>query len=139
MTFLERLLRACATGRGRRAMINMKTMRSIKQVVAGSVQGFLALERLNASNSDFAAKSRAGASGRLDGAQTFFHIQHKLDHRVSGAPFRTEFPRGLVRDGEHCEHHNHGYRSGTPLEETPTEGPTRFWSVQVTWSPLSKA
>src|SRR6516165_10887734 len=53
-------------------------------------------------------------------------MQHILGQHVSGAPFRTESPHGLVSDGEHCEHHNHGHRCGPPLEETPTEGPTRF-------------
>jgi hypothetical protein len=52
-------------------------------------------------------------------------VQHILGQHVSGAPFRTEFPHGLVRNGEHCEHHNHGYRGGgPPLEETPTTPPT---------------
>ena len=63
--------------------------------------------------------------GRLDRgarARTIFHMQHILDQHVSGAPFRTEFPHGLVRDGKHCEHHNHGYRGGASLDETPTRG-----------------
>jgi hypothetical protein len=86
------------------------------------IQELLVLER----------RLRAGLDasyGRLDRAaqaRTIFHMQHILDQHVSGAPFRTEFPHGLVRDGERCEHHNHGYRGGASLEETPTEGPTRL-------------